>query len=206
MGVNTATDHPAPPERRRGPPERIVLAAISCMERFGVTGTTVRRIAEEAGVNIAAVNYYFGSKEKLLETAFAHTLHEGFPKALHELKVAIAGRSGDIKAGTRVFLGDYLAHAFRYPRVSVAHLRNALLDQDYSGPAVAETRRFVEEFLATILPAMPQITEGQRRLAVLHVWATIFTLAMLPELFEVETEVLTGEDMVERLWVTLFAS
>jgi TetR/AcrR family transcriptional regulator, regulator of cefoperazone and chloramphenicol sensitivity len=32
---------------------------------FGVEGTSVRRIAEVAGTNLAAINYHFGSKENL---------------------------------------------------------------------------------------------------------------------------------------------
>jgi AcrR family transcriptional regulator len=41
-------------------------------ERFfaekGFDGTSVRDIAKEAGVNIAMISYYFGSKEKMLES------------------------------------------------------------------------------------------------------------------------------------------
>ena len=36
----------------------------------GFEGTSVRDIAEEAGVNIAMISYYFGSKEKLMEALF----------------------------------------------------------------------------------------------------------------------------------------
>ena len=36
----------------------------------GFDGTSVRDIAEEAGVNVAMISYYFGSKEKLLEAIF----------------------------------------------------------------------------------------------------------------------------------------
>ena len=36
----------------------------------GYEGTTVRDIAEAAGVNLAMISYYFGSKEKLLEALF----------------------------------------------------------------------------------------------------------------------------------------
>ncbi|HNO01068.1 MAG TPA: TetR family transcriptional regulator, partial [Chitinophagaceae bacterium] len=32
----------------------------------GYNGTSVRDIAEKAGINLAMVSYYFGSKEKLL--------------------------------------------------------------------------------------------------------------------------------------------
>jgi len=36
----------------------------------GFDGTSIRDIAEEAGVNIAMISYYFGSKEKLMESIF----------------------------------------------------------------------------------------------------------------------------------------
>jgi AcrR family transcriptional regulator len=50
------------------------LAIIATAEKlFAVTGfdgTSVRDIAKEAGVNIAMISYYFGSKEKLMEAVF----------------------------------------------------------------------------------------------------------------------------------------
>lgn len=36
----------------------------------GFAGTSVRDIAQEAGINIAMISYYFGSKEKLLHAIF----------------------------------------------------------------------------------------------------------------------------------------
>ncbi len=36
----------------------------------GYEGTTVREIAQAAGVNVAMINYYFGSKEKLMQMLF----------------------------------------------------------------------------------------------------------------------------------------
>ena len=51
------------------------LQIINTAERLfadtGYEGTSVRDIAEEAGINVAMISYYFGSKEKLLETLFA---------------------------------------------------------------------------------------------------------------------------------------
>ncbi|MEO8772033.1 MAG: TetR family transcriptional regulator [Ferruginibacter sp.] len=40
----------------------------------GFNGTTVRDIAEYAGINLAMVSYYFGSKEKLLEALFRNRM------------------------------------------------------------------------------------------------------------------------------------
>ncbi len=36
----------------------------------GFDGTSVRDIADEAGINVAMISYYFGSKEKLMEAIF----------------------------------------------------------------------------------------------------------------------------------------
>ena len=38
----------------------------------GFDGTSVRQISKEAGINIAMISYYFGSKEKLLEALFLY--------------------------------------------------------------------------------------------------------------------------------------
>ena len=41
------------------------------LEKAGPNKLTTRSIAAQAGVNIAAINYYFTSKEALLEAALA---------------------------------------------------------------------------------------------------------------------------------------
>jgi len=45
--------------------ERIVEAAGEIFAERGYDGTTVRDICQRAGANIAAVNYYFGDKQRL---------------------------------------------------------------------------------------------------------------------------------------------
>ena len=53
---------------------QIIETAEQLFAKKGYEATTVRDIAEEAGVNIAMISYYFGSKEKLLEALFNHRL------------------------------------------------------------------------------------------------------------------------------------
>lgn len=48
--------------------EVIINAAIDLFSLKGYEGTSVRNIASCAGVNVAMINYYFGSKEKLFES------------------------------------------------------------------------------------------------------------------------------------------
>ena len=51
---------------------QIMEAAEELFSEKGFDGTSVRDIAEEAGVNLAMISYYFGSKEKLMEAIFRH--------------------------------------------------------------------------------------------------------------------------------------
>ncbi len=52
--------------------ETIIESAIKLFSTKGFEGTSVREIAAEAGVNVAMINYYFGSKEKLFEKVVEH--------------------------------------------------------------------------------------------------------------------------------------
>lgn len=47
--------------------EQIINAAIDLFAQKGFEGTSIRDLASAASVNVAMVNYYFGSKEKLFE-------------------------------------------------------------------------------------------------------------------------------------------
>jgi AcrR family transcriptional regulator len=61
----------APGERAR---TRILDTAESLFAEAGPAGVTLRSIAAAADVNVAAVNYYFGSKEKLFEEMFVRRI------------------------------------------------------------------------------------------------------------------------------------
>jgi len=50
----------------------IIQAAIELFAEKGFEGTSIRELAAKADVNIAMINYYFGSKEKLFETMVEH--------------------------------------------------------------------------------------------------------------------------------------
>jgi AcrR family transcriptional regulator len=52
--------------------ETIIESAIKLFGTKGFEGTSVRDIAADAQVNVAMINYYFGSKEKLFENVVEH--------------------------------------------------------------------------------------------------------------------------------------
>ncbi|MGA1235705.1 MAG: TetR/AcrR family transcriptional regulator [Limisphaerales bacterium] len=56
--------------------ERLLVAAQAVFSQHGFEATTVHMIAEEAGANIAAVNYHYGSKADLYAECVAGYLEE----------------------------------------------------------------------------------------------------------------------------------
>jgi len=54
--------------------ERLLDAAVACFAADGVAATSQRSIALKAGVTPALVNYYFGSKQELLDTFVAERM------------------------------------------------------------------------------------------------------------------------------------
>lgn len=55
--------------------EKIRQAATKVFLEKGFDGTTTRDIAAEAGINLALLNYYFRSKQKLFDSVFEEMIH-----------------------------------------------------------------------------------------------------------------------------------
>ena len=45
------------------------------IDEEGFEGITIRKVAKRANVNVALINYYFGSKDKLLNAAVKNILN-----------------------------------------------------------------------------------------------------------------------------------
>ena len=67
-------------EKENSTQEAILLATIDCIDEYGIEHLTTRMIAEKAGANIASINYYFRTKEilvnKALEITIIHMLED----------------------------------------------------------------------------------------------------------------------------------
>jgi AcrR family transcriptional regulator len=50
---------------------RLLRAALECFATLGYNKTSTRQIAQAAGVNLAAINYYFGSKAELYRAVYS---------------------------------------------------------------------------------------------------------------------------------------
>lgn len=55
--------------------DRLIIVALEAFSEHGYEGASIRNIAETAEVNIAAVNYHFGSKHNLYWAVMSYTHH-----------------------------------------------------------------------------------------------------------------------------------
>ena len=56
--------------------ERILSAAEDLFAKSGFAGASLRQVTSAANVNLAAVNYHFGSKENLINELFKRRLDD----------------------------------------------------------------------------------------------------------------------------------
>lgn len=64
------------PEADNSTEEKIKAAANTVFTKKGFSGTRTRDIAEEAGINLALLNYYFRSKEKLFDIVMMDNIQQ----------------------------------------------------------------------------------------------------------------------------------
>ena len=91
--------------------DRILGAAEELFAQYGFAGTSLRQVTSHADVNIAAVNYHFGSKENLVNEVFRRRMDEMTAARLSQLEQARSAHPGDLRAVLAAFVEPALAMA-----------------------------------------------------------------------------------------------
>lgn len=164
--------------------ERILRAALTRVDRVGLDGLTVREVAGAAGVNLAAINYHFGSKDRLLEEVVERGGREGLWGTLDELRALIEDNRGDIRSGLEEYLSEFLPSLLAHPRRLALRLHGPLRGQEYGGRRVRELNDYLEGFLEVVGPALRPGTADSQRASVTQFWAALLSLGLMPRLFE----------------------
>lgn len=110
---------------------RIILATISCIQKYDIAGATNRQVAAEADVNIAASNYYFRSKDNLIRqvmhqalvNAFRYEDFIGFPNATPRERC-------------RGFFKHLVKDGSDYPVLTRAHFHELMSSSKYEAEVV----------------------------------------------------------------------
>lgn len=142
------------------PKERILQAAIDLFSQKGFAATGVREIARQAGVNLAMINYYYGSKHNVLKAIIASAF-EQFSEVVHESLVA----STQLPLEERI--RTYVRKVIDVGRKNQKALRVMLAELPFDVPEIAEfkatrirevllpmVRTFIEEFTGQANPGL----------------------------------------------------
>lgn len=119
--------------------ERILAAAEALFAQHGFDGASLRQLTSAAGVNLAAVNYHFGSKEKLVEQVFRRRLD-----ALNQHRLAELAK---VVGQPQTTLEDVLA-AYIRPALELSHDGNGSLFMRVLARAFAEHDDTLRQFLS----------------------------------------------------------
>ncbi|HVT33333.1 MAG TPA: TetR family transcriptional regulator [Rhodanobacteraceae bacterium] len=84
--------------------ERILGAAETLFARHGFAGASLRQVTAAANVNLAAVNYHFGSKDNLIEEVFRRRLDELNARRQVALAAAIASEAPTLEGVLGAFI------------------------------------------------------------------------------------------------------
>ncbi len=105
--------------------ELLLDTAETLISRNGYRNTTTRMIAADAGVNVAMLSYYFGSKEKLLKA-----LLDRHTTVLRELFERISSTERHPVEAFRQFLFAFIDYSFDNPKPVIIAIREiGLLNQ-----------------------------------------------------------------------------
>ena len=84
--------------RNDGTREKLLLAALELFGQYGFEGVSTRKLAEQAGVNLQAINYYFGNKRGLYN-AVADYLIDRLQTRIGERRKLVLGRFAEAQSG-----------------------------------------------------------------------------------------------------------
>ncbi|WDS37044.1 TetR/AcrR family transcriptional regulator [Pseudoxanthomonas sp.] len=91
--------------------DRILGSAEELFALHGFAGTSLRQVTTRADVNIAAVNYHFGSKENLVNEVFRRRMDVMTAARLGQLETALQQSPGKLEAILAAFVEPALAMA-----------------------------------------------------------------------------------------------
>jgi AcrR family transcriptional regulator len=178
--------------------QMILEAVITCIEKYGVEKTTTRKIAQEAGTNIASINYYFRSKDDLIAQALGSSLE-------HMMEDSLAILQNDEQVFDeilRAWMTYIVEGAQRYPRLIMAHMYEPLVEKRFDAPGPETFRNMLDLLTNRAAQAYPQKSDQALRLALVDVISTMLFRILAPGFFN-ELVGLSAAELAER-YTTLF--
>ncbi|MBN2551174.1 MAG: TetR/AcrR family transcriptional regulator [Spirochaetales bacterium] len=157
---------------------KIIDATVECIEREGIQAVTIRKIAKLAGVNSAAINYYFRSKEKLVDEVKRRTVEHVF----EDWREILNDESRSVRERLFLLFTDYMEGAIMFPGITKAHMWEPLIDDSYDSLFVKLLNGFFQE-LAKKLGLELKRPPEELKLVVIHLFSALTMPVLMPDLY-----------------------
>jgi AcrR family transcriptional regulator len=159
----------------------ILEAVVTCIEKHGIDKVTTRKIAEEAGTNIASINYYFRSKDELLSAALSMTINH----MMEDVFAVINDAQRPLEEVIRDVFYYLLEGSLRYPGVSTAHLYKAITKKQYDSISAQAIIKVFERLVERVTREDPQRDPVETRLLLSQILSSIMFAMLAPNFFSV---------------------
>lgn len=177
-------------EKEPNTQEAILLATIDCINEFGIEHLTTRMIAEKAGANIASINYYFRTKEQLVNQVLEITIKHMLEDVLDTIE------NPDLPF--RKTLNDVFYYLIKGASdnigISTAHLYRLVVEKDYQSISAQSFLAAFESILGRAEEEFPERDPNRLRWILSSIFSSIMFMMLTPYFFHP-----AGTDQVEAL-------
>ena len=164
------------------PPRQLIIeAVVTCIEKYGIDKVTTRKIAEEAGTNIASINYYFRSKDDLIAEALSTTINH----MTEDIFATIDDRSKPFETAVKEAFFYLIDGGFRFPGITTAHLYSAVVEKRYDSPGAMGINKAFDHFVTRTIQEYPKKDPDQLRFVLSQIFYSILLTMLAPDLFPV---------------------
>jgi AcrR family transcriptional regulator len=159
--------------------EKIIAAAIECIEKYGIQDTTNRKIAEMAGINSAAINYYFRSKDVLIRRCMQVTLDNAF-----DWKDFARFTETSPNERCVAIFNDLLTGGIKYPGLTRAHFYELVADGNYDSMVVDRFNDFIVDLSNDLEARGMNMTKEDLNLACMQIASAAMMMILTPSVFK----------------------
>ena len=157
-----------------GTKERVLDAAQELFGRRGLEGTSLRAVTAAAGVNLAAVNYHFGSKEELFRAVIRRAM--GPVTDEHRRRLEELGEDPSVEELLDAFVTPFMLLVSAQDDRSLARLVGRILtdpDPELRRRTLEQTTETDAMYLEAFGRALPRLSEDELLFRFYNILATV---------------------------------
>lgn len=171
-------------KRETSTEQAILLATIDCINDHGIEHLTTRMIAEKAGANIASINYYFRTKEILVNQALEITINH----MLEDVNVTVLNPELDFQQVLHDVIFYLVSGAAANPGITQAHFYRLVIEKEHQSVSAKSFRKVFEGLLDRAVQAFPEQKPDHLRRILAGIFSGILFMVQTPFFFQLEEE------------------